>query len=222
MRASPPTRQGLEDLRVQNALEPRREVSCARVRGAGRGDLQIVEINDARILRPIPDEEPGFEAHEGNRAIRSHGAAQGHAAVAMQTRGHIQREDRTAGGIDGLDDVGQLAAHIVPQPGAEQRVDDDFTFAEERGGERADAPAAGNEIVMSEARVALQGIFRRGGQHGNRQTRGLREARKNVPVAPVVSAPAHDDDAIARGPARTEVAQGGFTGALHQRVTGHP
>src|SRR5580704_9149607 len=81
-------------------------------------------------------------------------------------------------------------------------------------------PAARPEVLESLARLAPEPPGIAGGEHGDGEARGLREAREHVAVAAVVTAAADDDDAVRQRVAPAQLPQRRLAGALHQGVAG--
>lgn len=70
------------------------------------------------------NEEPLLQRDKGDGDRRTNRDAERHPAIAIESRGEIDRENRGGGVIDGLNRGTIRFAHVRRQTGAEQRVDD--------------------------------------------------------------------------------------------------
>jgi hypothetical protein len=126
VRLARPPWQGLHDTGFRDALQTRAELRDIRHR-----NFQVIKENAPRALRPLAQEQPGLQTHEGHRRIRPHGFPQRHAAVGVQAGRDIDGKHRSAGAIDGADGIGRSRAHRLRQTGAQYRIHDDLALAQQ-------------------------------------------------------------------------------------------
>ena len=66
-------------------------------------DLQVIEIDGARVLGPIADKKTRLQPDECDGAIRADRVPERYSCIAIQAGRHIDGENRATGQVDSLD-----------------------------------------------------------------------------------------------------------------------
>ena len=99
----------------------------------------------------------GLQPEESDGVGRRHGDAAHGAGLAIEPRGHVDRQRLTAGGDEGVDladATRRETVDIARQPGAIERVDDEIGALGEKDSAGAISPAQRAAISAASARSA--------------------------------------------------------------------
>jgi epoxyqueuosine reductase len=214
VRGAATTWQRTSDLMFEDSLEPGLELRTVR-----RRDLEVIEEHRARQFRTITDEQPSLQAHERHRAISLDDIPMRNARIAVQSGGHVERENGTLRGVDCADRAGHFVTYRALQSRSQQCVNYDVAFSQKIRGERLDAAPAGVKVFVSLLCIAAQRRDWNSRERGYGKTGSLSETREHVAITAVVAAPADNDNLVCSGPARPQVAQRSLPCSLHERVS---
>ncbi len=194
-----------------------------------RGKADVGHGNPAGIVHPRVEVESDLGQAHGDRLFGSDGQAERLAAVGVEPRRDVHREDAGSAVVDGLDQPSRQAAHLPRDARPQQGV---YGHAR-RGAGLADRPGIGDrrraqpdllEAVEVRASVARD-VLRLGGQEHLNAPAHLGEVpRGDEAIAPVVPGAAEDGD-VPVGAALGHAGGGlgnGTAGVLHERKAGDP
>ena len=193
-------------------------------------DADVDDDDVARVFRARMEQEAGFRIRErgGDRSL--HRGAERHAAIGVEARRNVDREDRLACGVHHRHDRLRPLVEIAVEPRAEEPVDEDARAA--RGlGESAEPLAAVERPHSPTGALPAQAVllripgevgFTRREKHFDPDPAPVEEPRHHERVAAVVPLAGDNDDTPleARAVALTQYVDRAGAGPLHEHLAG--